>query len=405
MRTALVALHRYVGLVMAGFLLIAGLTGSLLAWEHQLDDMINPALFRAEAPAPGAALLDPLVLRERVMRQYPDARMPYAPLKVEEGRSVAFFLQAAQAAELPNDEVFANPYTGAVQGERKWGDIRQGMKNVMPFIERLHYSLALGTVGTYAFGIVALLWSLDCFVGAFLTFPARMRRPAGRGVKASGTSWLARWHTAWTVRWHGGSHKLNFDLHRAAGLWTWAMLFVLAWSGVSFNLVEVYEPVMKAVFAHQPGDEMLVTPANARSEPGLAWDEAREVGQRLIAQLARAQGFTVIEETGLFHDSALGVYRYTVRSSRDLREDGGLTTVVFDAGTGMQVGSWLPTGAASGDTIRSWISSLHMATLWGRPFKAFMCVLGLLVAMLSVTGTVIWVRKRRAKAKVKARRA
>jgi len=127
----------------------------------------------------------------------------YAPLKVEPGHAARFFIRAAPGpdvtqGELPNDQVFVNPYTGEVVGERKWCDITQGLKNLMPFIYRLHYSLALGTVGSYAFGIVALLWTLDCFVGAYLTFPAGRRqressphpRPfpaSGRGEKEAGS--------------------------------------------------------------------------------------------------------------------------------------------------------------------------------------------------------------------------
>ncbi len=83
---------------------------------------------------------------------------------------------AGERVPLPNDQVMINPYTGVVQGERRWGDITQGKKNIMPFIYRLHDSLALGIVGTYTFGIVSLLWTLDCFVGAYLTFPARVSR-------------------------------------------------------------------------------------------------------------------------------------------------------------------------------------------------------------------------------------
>jgi len=59
---------------------------------------------------------------------------------------------------------------------------------------------------------------------------------------------------------------------------------------------------------------------------------------------------------------------------------------------------WLPTGAASGDTIRTWITSIHLAALWGIPMKLFVCATGVVVAMLSVTGIVIWLRKTRARA-------
>ncbi|MGH8611842.1 MAG: PepSY domain-containing protein [Gammaproteobacteria bacterium] len=69
-RPALVLLHRYVGLVMAGFLLIAGLTGSLLAWNDELEAVLSPQLFRAAPPAPDAQALDPLVLRAHVAGHY-----------------------------------------------------------------------------------------------------------------------------------------------------------------------------------------------------------------------------------------------------------------------------------------------------------------------------------------------
>jgi uncharacterized iron-regulated membrane protein len=46
-----------------------------------------------------------------------------------------------------------------------------------------------------------------------------------------------------------------------------------------------------------------------------------------------------------------------------------------------------------------------MAALWGIPFKAFMTLLGMAVAMLSVTGVVIWLRKRRARALSSIKRA
>lgn len=42
-RSKLVLLHRYVGLVIAGFLLMAGVTGILLAWNHELYALPDPS--------------------------------------------------------------------------------------------------------------------------------------------------------------------------------------------------------------------------------------------------------------------------------------------------------------------------------------------------------------------------
>jgi uncharacterized iron-regulated membrane protein len=71
--------------------------------------------------------------------------------------------------------------------------------------------------------------------------------------------------------------------------------------------------------------------------------------------------------------------------------------VIFDADTGELLHVWLPTGAAAGDTIRTWLTSLHMAALWGTPFRLFMTGIGVAVVLLSITGLVIWVRKRQAR--------
>ncbi|MGF6133292.1 putative iron-regulated membrane protein [Pseudomonas sp. EB276 TE3739] len=47
MRAFLVLLHRYIGLATAVFLLLAGLTGSVLAFNHELDEWLNPQFYEA----------------------------------------------------------------------------------------------------------------------------------------------------------------------------------------------------------------------------------------------------------------------------------------------------------------------------------------------------------------------
>ena len=52
MRQAFVLVHRYLGLTMALFLIVAGLTGSVMAFEDEIDAWLNPELFRAASPGP-----------------------------------------------------------------------------------------------------------------------------------------------------------------------------------------------------------------------------------------------------------------------------------------------------------------------------------------------------------------
>lgn len=401
-RGLLVLIHRGLGLATAGFLLLAGLTGSLLAFNDELEVLISPELFRAPPATPGARPLDPLVLRERVQANHPQALVRLAPLTPLPGRALVFHLRALPdpATDKPpallNDQVFVDPYSGDLLGERRWGDLSQGMKNLMPFIYRLHFALALDSPGEYLMGVIALLWTLDCFLGAWLTLPAQKRNKTSAGPRRS---WLARWRPAWRLRWTRNGYPRTYDLHRAGGLWPWAMLLVLAWSGVAMNLREVYDPVMGTLFATQPLSEPAV-PSRPLPQPPIDWFTARDIGRHLMRDQAQQQDFDILAEFLLSYDPVQGMYRYSVRSDRDVADHWGDTSVSFSAVDGRYLALWLPTGAASGDTIRSWLTNLHRAALGGVPFKLFIGVVGGTVAMLAVTGVVIWGRKRQARKRV-----
>src|SRR5208337_2934878 len=76
LRGAFVFLHRYVGLAMALFLVIEGLTGSLLAFNSDLTVLFDPRL-AAQKPSPDAKQLDPATLAERAAEAMPEAVIGY----------------------------------------------------------------------------------------------------------------------------------------------------------------------------------------------------------------------------------------------------------------------------------------------------------------------------------------
>jgi len=390
-----VRLHRWVGLVIAGFLVLAGLTGAVLVWHHELSSAITPELYHVKSPRPGAALLDPATILERAAQHAPGATISYLPLNTLPGD--ATFLSAEGVAK---PEMAVDPYTGDILARWDGGSLADGRVAIMPFLYRLHYSLALGTVGTWVFGVVGLLWTLDTFVGAYLTLPARCVSGASR----SPATWLARWRPAWTVRRGGNAHKRNMDLHRAGGLWLWAVLFVFAWSSVGFNLSQVHTPVMRALFSFRAATDLpdLPTP---RPVANLSWQSALGHGRLLMAAELQARGLTQRFESGLYYDAATGTFHYSVSSSADRadKRHGG-TSVAFDADTGARRSFISTADERVGDIATRWMSDLHMAAIWGRPYDVFVTLVGLAVAMLSITGAFIWAKKRAARVFVMNRR-
>lgn len=73
------------------------------------------------------------------------------------------------------------------------------------------------------------------------------------------------------------------------------------------------------------------------------------------------------------------------------------TQVMFDADSGVLRLVLLPSGQYPGNTISNWLYALHMANVFGLPYRIFVCGLGLVIVMLPVTGVYLWWKKRRSR--------
>ena len=387
-RRAATVIHRYTGLVLALFLTITGLTGAVIAWNDELERVFAPSLFVLPAASVGKPALDIFTLRDIAERVSGGAVNGVDWTRARAGPA-RFSVEARPGRPAPaDDEIALDPATGRLLGARRYGDISQGAINTMGVIYELHASLLLGPTGTLILGIAALLWTIDCFVGAYLTFPARAR------TRRSAPAWLTRWWPSWRVRWRAGGYRLLYDLHRAGGLWPWALLFILAWSSVGFNLPQVYRPVMALLGT---AAEAPASPArDPNVPPRLGWRAAHVRAQTLMARAAARERFEVRSERLMFYDPATHGYAYRVLSDRDPGVTGN-TQIRFDGDTGRPLALDIPTGRAAGTTIDAWLGDLHVADVFGVTMKIILTLVGLAVAVLPVTGVLIWWRKRNPK--------
>lgn len=387
-RHVLLWMHRWIGLLIGGFLVIAGVTGSILAFDDELEQVINPQLYAR--PQPGSTHLDLAMLAERAAALEPRAQVRGVRFSDSRQARISVVPRQDPATGRPYhlgfDQLFLDPWSGAELGRRTRGDITQGVVNLVPFIDKLHYELSLGKTGTWVLGTVALFWTVDCFIGLYLTLPVGMH------------GFWRRWTRAWLLGRRASAFRLSFDLHRAGGLWLWPMLLVLAWSSVSMNLHDtVYTWVTRAVLDYQPPWTELAPLPRPIPVPLLDFRAALATGEQLMRQQAARHGFSVERPIGLHYQPGRGVYGYTVRSSLDIKDKGAGTIVYFDGESGAPRLTNLPTGHIPGNTITSWLTALHTADVLGLPYRTFVCALGLSIAMLSATGVYIWWRKRRAR--------
>lgn len=381
---------------MAAFLVIAGFTGAIITFQDELDEWLNPHLFQPAWQA-GLPMLDPYQLQARAQNQAPantrvdelQFKLPQSAQADHHGEAVQFRLTPVEPqASLPADQLFIDPQSGQVLGSRLSTAGPFQRETLLPFLYKLHYSLALpGVSGRLIMGIVAVLWTLDTFVAFFLTLPRRQPQ--------SKSSYWQRWKPAWLVKWQASTTRINFDLHRAVGLWLCSVLLIFAWSSVMFNLREqVYLPIMTKLMPFDLSWRSIPKLQQPLTSLPMSWPQAHQLAQQAMQGFAQSHHLQVDYEDRLRLDRERGVYQYFVHSSADLRQDRGNTAIAIDAYTGEIKGHWLPTQDQAGNTFSNWIGALHMAQVFGLPYRIFVCVTGLSLVMITVTGVLIWSRKR-----------
>lgn len=373
---------------MATFLVVAGLTGTIIAFEQELDAALLPGWFEVH---PQGEALSPFDLAAIAERLEPRAQVAHLPLDRGPTQSARLFLapkvDPATGELFPHDalkydEVFLDPYTGRLLGARLIDEVGFARANLVSTAYVLHYSLLLGDWGSLAFGVVALVWAINCLIGLYLTFPLRRR------------GFVQAWRRAWTVRSLRPAWRFSFEFHRAGSLWAWLLLLVFALSSMHFNLDEqAYAPLLGAFVPYRPVADRLAEVAASPAERTTDLRSARERGRELMQAHARRQGFTIAGESHLGWWPEYGAYVYAVRSPLDVRRQGGQTRVFFSGADGRELAFDYPSVAA-GNAVTAWLSALHMAEVGGRPYQFFVSLFGLAVAALSITGVVVWLRRR-----------
>ncbi|EPJ2812850.1 PepSY domain-containing protein, partial [Pseudomonas putida] len=131
----------------------------------------------------------------------------------------------------------------------------------------------------------------------------------------------------------------------------------------------------------------------AVSRPVIGFEQAR----RLANEEAERQGWTA-RTSGVSHWREPGIYLALLWPSHSNRGLGlGEPMVYLDAYTGRVLQVTQPGKGSAGDVLVALQFPLHSGQIAGLTGRIVVALMGLLIAMLAVTGVVIWQRKRTAR--------
>jgi uncharacterized iron-regulated membrane protein len=362
LRQWLTRLHRWSGLLVMLLLLIASVTGVWLVFRQELDRVLNA---RLRVVAPSATRLSEDQIVALVERQFPDAMVSLVQFPRREDDAVSSSLTPRDHARRTRfDSVFVNQYTGEVLGQRNTSRNGVTRGSLDSLILGVHFTLLAGEWGRWTMGVAALVWLITNLIGLALSWPSLWLR-------------LRSWKPVMSTRLKGGAYKVNYDLHRAGGIWLLPVLTVLAFTSVELNLPQLIRPIVRAL---SPASEAPRGTRVAPEEAVVTFNQA-DAAVRTIFPEARTNN--------IFDDLANGRHSVYFHLPEDANPEGDDFAFV-DLKTGEVTGVRRPQTAGAGDRFMAWLFPLHTGGAFGWTGRLLIASSGVVMVVLNGTGLYVW---------------
>jgi len=355
-------IHRWLGLFLALPLILEGLTGAILTVEPVIPNWGSAV--RSEAPA------SPNRLLEAARAASPaDMRLTrYVPPTDERGPALVH-LARADAPRGAGMVLRLDPATATPLGPP------EPEAGVLDWIRRLHTNVLLPQWG----GRQLVGW-----LGAGLLLVSVLGLPLWwpRG----------RWQDGFSVPRGARGLLLHRRLHGAAGIWLWVMLIATSTTGI----VQGFPQTARAALGLPAGGPpRLGRPAPGTTVPRPDLDGAL----RLAAQAAPG---TVLRMAILPSGPSDPIRVFLGRPGTE-----GVSTSItltVDAEASRVLSLATPASASAGETALRWAHDLHFGQGFGPVWRALTVATGPALLLFAVTGTAIWLGRRRNRRRVSALR-
>jgi uncharacterized iron-regulated membrane protein len=353
--------HKWIGLLLAILIIPVSVTGSALVWHDGLDLMLNP-----ERSVEGSAGQSPSAYVAAAQGALqPGERV--ASIRMPEGGEGAVLVSAARPPQEGQGRpvrtnVWLHPETGAVI------DTAASNEGAVRILHQLHGSLMVPGVGRQIVGWVGVFMLISCLTGIWLWWPVT-------GSVRRGFRWKRQ-------------PSFNANLHHQMGFWVLVPLAMLSFTGVwisfpqTFSTFEASRPMGGGASQGPP------RPPQPAEQTALTANAAVAAAR---AQAGDAQLVTVNWPTTERADWGVGF----------VREEGGPA----DYRVGDADAKVTPPGPPQPETIARVMRRWHDGDGMGFGWQLIIFLGGIIPAILSVTGILMWWRSRKWRGGAKGRKA
>jgi len=352
-------IHSLLGLVTGALLLVISLSGSVLVFQEEIDQALNPDLLTVPVAGPRLPLNG---LYAQAAGRHPRAEaIRFRRLPLGEGQALE--MNVAEGGK--HTLLYLDPYSGRVIGER------QRYTFLVDWLLRLHYSLFLGEAGEIFVALLAVALVGSAATGLFI-YRKYLWKVLLFRVPLTGKNWRV----------------LSSGLHRIVGVWSLAFNVLIAVTGFYLHY-----PTLAAAFEPQEEPE----PVGRLFRPSLSLDELVVRGTRVMP------GFVPVSINLPTRSGDAIVLYGSVPGSPLLSPYGNW--VAFDALTGSVSEVYDLRRQSRAAQLDSALGTLHFGYYGGIAVKILYVLLGLTPAFLSLTGGLLWWRRKQTRSRTSRRTA
>ncbi|REG99488.1 PepSY-associated TM helix domain-containing protein [Flavobacterium aquicola] len=357
-------IHLWLGLASGLIVFIVALTGSILVFEEEIEEILHPEFYTVTSIAKEKKAIDYSI--EILEKKYSIKTINRIYTYNDPKRT------SLVMAKDSNDEtqIFAiNPYTGKIID-------KVTMKSrFFSIVNNLHRNLLMGETGKLITGYSCLIFVVLLISGLFLWWPKKIKTLKQRLI----------------IKWKASFKRVNWDFHSTLGFYSFLFLLIISLTGLTWSFKWFENTIY--YFSDGTSKKTSVTVENpTKTEPKL---KNTVFYQTILDVTNRVYPFKGDIQIRMPKDTINSIFVTKENLEKNIPNQSSIA--YFDKYTA-EIFQIKPYESFTlGDKIRRIIFPLHTGSILVYPTKIIAFLVCLIAATAPITGFLIWIGRKKKK--------
>jgi uncharacterized iron-regulated membrane protein len=355
-------LHLWLGLGSGLIVFIAALTGSILVFEKEIDQVVNPQYYHVSSIGKTKKTID--YCTDVLQKEYGIKKISRISTFNDPSRTIQIL---GKDSDKKAQFFSVDPYSGKVLATTPQEN------RFFVVVLSLHRQLLLGDAGQLIMGSSCLIFVFMLISGIVLWWPKKMKHLKQR----------------LSVKWSGSFKRINWDFHSTFGFYSFLVLLIISLTGLTF----AFDWFQSGLY--------LVTEGTTK-KTSLKVENPTKIDPKLN-NTAFYQSIYNTTDSIFPYDGNIQIRMPvdTINSITVLKEDveriipHQSSSAYFDKYTAKNIENRHFAAYSKGDKLRRLMYPIHTGSIYGLTTKIIAFLVCLFAATLPITGLLIWLGRKK----------